>query len=129
MDQRIEYIDVFNKLEHASGSLKLFTSKYPHYLPFCLNFEMVNSQIVKKFGDTKHKGGGNLPIWIRYEHLGLEFGFLNKDWNDNNNPIVYIKVFKRAEEQTECTLCLKNLKALELSKLPICEKCGLAYCS
>jgi hypothetical protein len=101
-------------MKQKEGSTNsLFTGLYPYSLPFFINFEMRNREIVMKFGDTKHKGGGSLPIWIRYEHIGLEFGFQGKDWNDAENPIVYIKVFKRAEEQTECTLCLKNLKALE----------------
>ena len=61
------------------------------------------------FGDTKDKGGGSLPIWIRYDHLGLEFSFEFKDWSDPQNPINHIKIFKPTKSQTECTLCLKDL--------------------
>ena len=43
---------------------------------------MKNQDVVKKFGDTKDKGGGTLPIWVRYEHIGIEFQFVGKDWND-----------------------------------------------
>lgn len=50
------------------------------------------------FGDTKHKGGGSLPIWVRYDHIGIEFTFLSKDWTDAANPIVHIKVFPKSAD-------------------------------
>jgi hypothetical protein len=107
----LEYLDVFSSLSDNF-------SPYPYQLPFGISFEHTKNQdIVRKFGDTKHKGGGSLPIWIRYEHIGIEFGFQGKVWADAANPIVYIKVFQKtkAEDggQTECTLCLKSLKAIE----------------
>ena len=35
------------------------------------------------FGDSKEKGGGSIPVWINYEHIGISFNFLNKNWNDD----------------------------------------------
>jgi hypothetical protein len=67
---------------------------------------------VRRFGDSKEKGGGTIPIWIRYEHLGVEFQFQSKDWNDTANPIEHIKLFLPSETQKECTLCLKSLLML-----------------
>lgn len=39
-----------------------------------------------------------MPIWINYEFLGIGFNFLTNDWNDNNNPITDITIFKPKEE-------------------------------
>lgn len=73
---------------------------------------MKNQDIVKKFGDTKDKGGGTVPIWIRYEHIGVEFQFVGTNWSDIQNPIEHIKLFSPTKQQTECTLCLKSLLAI-----------------
>jgi hypothetical protein len=43
---------------------------------------MNNQDIVRRFGDTKEKGGGSVPVWLSYEHLGIGFTFLNKNWED-----------------------------------------------
>lgn len=59
---------------------------------------MKNQEVVKRFGDTKDKGGGTIPIWVRYEHLGIEIGFKNRDWNDTANPIDHIKIFPKTVE-------------------------------
>ena len=68
---------------------------YPYQLPYSLNLGMVNSEVVKIFGDTKDKGGGSLPIWVRYEHLGIEFTFESNIWDKTDNAINHIKLFKR----------------------------------
>ena len=81
------------------------------------------------FGDTKHKGGGSLPIWVRYDHIGIEFGFQGNNWADTANPIVCIKVFPKAlEGQTECSLCLKSLKNIDEQKIAKCPGCDLSFC-
>ncbi len=88
--------------------------------------------VVRIFGDTKHKGGGSLPIWLRYDHIGMDFGFLFKDWADAANPIAYIKIFAKSDEpQTECTLCLKSFKSLDSNNFghARCEGCGLMFCN
>ena len=48
---------------------------------------------MRRFGDTKEKGGGSIPVWISYEHLGISFNFLSKNWSDDQNPITDITVF------------------------------------
>ena len=48
---------------------------------------------MRRFGDTKDKGGGSVQIWVKYESIGLEFTFEGKDWNDVANPINNIKIF------------------------------------
>ena len=46
---------------------------------------MKNTDIVRRFGDSKDKGGGSIPIWINYENFGIQFTFQSKDWNDTCN--------------------------------------------
>jgi hypothetical protein len=53
---------------------------------------------VRCFGDTKDKGGGSEPIWLKYEHLGIQVTFVNKDWADAENPISIIKFFKKTKD-------------------------------
>ena len=86
-----------------------------------------NEAVVKKFGDTKDKGGGTIPIWVRYEHLGVEVQFKEKDWSDAANPIDHIKLFKKTKEQSECSLCLKSLLSTQTMVCP--TGCSLRFCS
>ena len=81
--------------------------------------------MVRRFGDTKDKGGGSVQIWVKYESIGLEFTFEGKDWNDVANPINNIKIFTPTKQQTECTLCLKDLRLLDRSRISKCGGCGL----
>ena len=51
---------------------------------------------MRKFGDSPHKGGGmkaQMQIFVRYEHLGVEFTFNTLSWDDNKSLISIIKVF------------------------------------
>jgi len=70
-------------------------SQYTKELPYKLNFSLVNTDIVQYFGDSKSKGGGNYPIWISYDHLGIEVHFLNMVWADNKNPITFFCLFDK----------------------------------
>ena len=100
---------------------------FPYKLPYKLTFKLRSEDVVKRFGDTKDKGGGSVPIWVKYEHLGVEVQFRGKDWNDAANPIDHIKFFKATKDQTECSLCLKPL--LGTQKLPCLYGCSLRFCS
>jgi len=90
---------------------------------------MVNKKVVEIFGDTPKKKGGNVPIWLCYENLGIEFNFLNNSWNDTENPIIFICICKPLDNQKtlNCNLCLNQIK----EKSFCCEnKCNLViYCS
>ena len=70
---------------------------------------MKNQDIVRRFGDSKDKGGGSIPVYISYEHLGVSFNFLSKDWSDQQNPITDLTLFIPKESQKLCSLCLKPL--------------------
>ena len=72
--------------------------KYKYTLPLNLTLDLKNQDIVRRFGDSKEKGGGKIPIWINYEHLGITFNFLSNDWNDDQNPITDITFFIPSKE-------------------------------
>ncbi len=83
----IDFITVYNE------NIDKF-SRCPFKLPYGLTFDQKNQDVVRKFGDSKEKGGGSIPIWLNYEHLGLSFQFLSKDWADAYNPITHITIFR-----------------------------------
>ena len=67
-------------------------------LPNNLNWDLRNQDIVRRFGDSIQKGGGAIPVWITYEHLGIGFTFLNSSWEDSANPITHITLFSRSKQ-------------------------------
>ena len=44
--------------------------KYKNKLPYSINFNMKNVDIIQLLGDTPKKGGGNYPIFLNYPNLG-----------------------------------------------------------
>jgi hypothetical protein len=87
---------------------------------------MVNKNIVEIFGDTINKKGGNTPVWLSYENLGIEFNFLNSSWSDTANPIIFICIFKPSKNKFNCNLCLKEINEINYCK----KKCNkVFYCS
>ena len=60
----VEFVTLYNE------SVDKF-QKYQYKLPYGLSLEVKNQEIVRKFGDSKEKGGGSIPIWINFEHLGI----------------------------------------------------------
>ena len=103
--------------------------KYPYELPFRITWENNNQDIVKKLGDSKVKGGGSIPVWINYEHLGIKVEFLRSSWEDIENPLSSITLFRPTKKQTECTLCLKPLPEAFHIEENRCSKCKLCFCS
>jgi hypothetical protein len=97
---------------------------YKSEIPYGFNFKMVSKEIIYLFGDTKTKGKAS-EIWISYPHLGIEFTFLNKIWEDSDNPVIFICLFKKDEiAASYCSVCLKDKVEY------ICEKCKVVrYCS
>lgn len=68
--------------------------KYLAPLPLELSFDLLNSQIVSKFGEPDKKGGEVMPVWISYETKGLQIDFINKSFEDNKNPVSHFTFFK-----------------------------------
>jgi hypothetical protein len=84
--------------------------QYKGLLPYNLNFQMKNKNIVEYLGDTTKKGGGTHPIWLSYDHLGFEVTFLGKVWTDTENPITHICIFNKEQNISQsyyCSVCLK----------------------
>jgi hypothetical protein len=99
---------------------------YKSELPYGLNFKFLNRDIISYLGDSKTKGSAS-GIWISYPHLGLELTFLNKVWEDSENPIIFISLFKPEVKALDyCSVCLNNLTQKPLK----CSQCDyVAYCS
>jgi hypothetical protein len=101
--------------------------QYKGKIPYNVSWDLRNKQIVEKFGDTKSKGGGSVPIWLAYKRLGVEFTFLGKIWEDLENPIIHICIFI-PEDNNECSVCLSEI---DTNTLVECNnKCRIVqYCS
>lgn len=87
-------------------------TKYPFALPYRISFDMKNVHIVQHLGDTPKKGGGKEPIFLSYPHLGIEITFLSSNWNDLDNPIIYISQFVIDTNELYCSTCTKKLNQL-----------------
>jgi hypothetical protein len=105
-------------------------NKFSFNLPYKLVWSYTNKTIVEIFGDTKVKQGGNVPLWLSYPHLGIEFTFLGKSWSDINNPIIFITLFNKEIDNSKfiCCVCLKEVKDNKPNTCP--NDCHLVnYCS
>ena len=101
-------------------------SKYKGKLPYNLSFEEKNVNIVEYLGDTKKKGGGKYPIFLCYPFLGLEIKFLSPNWNDLQNPIIFICIFPKNNREKYCGVCTNIIN----NEMFYCNKCKLIfYCS
>eukprot|EP01135_Chromosphaera_perkinsii_P004601 Nk52_evm1s291 gene=Nk52_evmTU1s291 len=67
--------------------------QYKGALPYHLDWQDVNANVVRKFGEPSDKGGGRIPVWISYDNKGLQVDFKSIDWNDVNNPMTCITIF------------------------------------
>ena len=140
-DKMIESIFLYNKdIEGYSEYCPISTGK----LPYSLNMEMRAYEIICKLGDTKEKGGGSLPIWLRYPSLGIEFTFIGKQWDDPHNPLAFITLFKGRDnwinyrngggagdllqggDEVRCAVCLNAVPLVGYVECP-CRL--LIYCS
>ena len=119
--------NILNAIFFYNDNIEKF-SKYKGMLPYNLDIEkMKNVNIVEYLGDTPNKGGGKYPIFLSYKYLGIEITFLGCNWNDLENPIVYISLYKKEENNIFCCVCLKkvNKKYIECD-----NNCGIVfYCS
>ena len=114
----LESIILYNQSIHGY-------KQFNQQLPYNLSWNFKNLDIVSKFGDSKIKGGGKgSNIWIAYEEHGIEFNFLNKLWDDIENPIIFITLFKPKKNNT-CSVCLN-----EINQIFKCDNCSLIkYCN
>jgi hypothetical protein len=101
-------------------------SCYQGSIPYCLSFDMNNSEIVGFLGEPKKKsGGGTVPISLSYERLGIDITFLSPVWSLLDNKIGFICCFfpKKEEKNVICGVCGKESSSF-------CANCQLiSYCS
>ena len=84
--------------------------KYKNKLPYSINFDMKNVDIIQLLGDTPKKGGGNYPIFLNYPNLRIEINFIGKDWSDLNNTISFIILFNdNKNEELYCSVCTNKI--------------------
>lgn len=70
--------------------------KYQGELPHGLRVDMTNMEVVTVLGepDTKFGGSRKGPITIGYENKGLQIAFVGDSWDDVNNPIDCITLYR-----------------------------------
>jgi len=102
--------------------------QFPGKLPYILNFDMVNTDIVSFLGEPNQKNGGRtVPISISYERLGIEFTFLLPIWDITDNKLGFVCLFPKVKGNENkvniCALCRKEA-------ISLCSQCQLVnYCS
>jgi hypothetical protein len=115
---------------YNEGAFK--NKQYKEIIPYNITWKMLNKDIVSKFGDTIKKGGGNVPIFLNYPRLGIEFNFVGKAWHDVENPLSHINLFKKdlgEELKLNCNVCLKSIDSFD-DALTCKNKCEfIYYCS
>jgi len=101
---------------------KAFTGK----LPYHLDFDMNNADVVSFLGEPNKKmGGRTVPISIAYEKQGIEFTFVSPIWDIADNKLNFVCLFPKgkSEDVVICALCRKSASSF-------CSQCRLvAYCS
>lgn len=119
--------EIFNSVFIYGKNDKKFKA-YEGELPYSLNFDMRNGDVVGFFGEPNRKNGGRtVPISISYERAGIEFTFLSPVWEIADNRLCFICLFpKDSNSQNSkviCGLCGKDASSF-------CSQCNLvAYCS
>ena len=101
--------NILNSIFYYNEGIQHF-KEYKGVLPYNISLsKMKNVDIVKYLGDTPKKGGGKYPIYLNYSHLGIEITFLNSNWNDTDNPIIFISIFEKDKSRYYCALCTKQI--------------------
>jgi len=101
---------------------------FPGKLPYFLNFDMVNADVVSFLGEPNQKNGGRtVPISISYDKLGIEFTFLLPIWDITDNKLGFVCLFPKVNNTENkvniCALCRKDAGS-------VCSQCKLvSYCS
>ncbi len=132
--------NVLRSVHCYSGVEKPFARYKGGGLPAGLTLGLKGWAVVGRYGDTSKKGGGKIPVWLEYPHLGFQLSFQGSSWEDQNNVIVSmcifipegnVKDFRRGAAKEcfgvrECSVCLKPIKEAKV----FCPSCKLVfYCS
>ncbi|ORY01404.1 hypothetical protein K493DRAFT_298409 [Basidiobolus meristosporus CBS 931.73] len=84
------------------GAFHFYNQGVDDYLGFCgtlpeeLSMNMKAWEIVEKLGEPSKKGGGikGVPVWILYEPKGLQINFVGTSWDDKDNAIAFVTLYK-----------------------------------
>lgn len=119
----LEYKDNVFTTAYLYGKHDKKFKNYTGILPYYLNFDLDNSQIVGFFGEPNKKNGGHtVPINIQYEQLGLDFTFVSPIWDLIPNYISFISLYEKNTDPNNiiCNLCRKKAESC-------CGQCRITY--
>ena len=101
-------------------------------LPFGLEWNQNNVEIIGKFGEPDKKISSKaLGIEITYERFGVSIEFVNHDWNDLDNKMKSLILFKSLQESMfELSSSTRFCSWCEKVSRFRCSKCKIFnYCS
>lgn len=118
-----------------SANILKYISIFPDYtglLPFGLDFNEKNTNIVRRLGEPDKKiSSRSLGIEITYLRLGLSIEFMNFDWEDLENPIKSLILFMGQAQDPFAYG--KGCKICSFCCREACKRCGQCkmffYCS
>jgi hypothetical protein len=90
---------VYEKVNGTLDSIHIYNHgcygyhMYNGTLPCNLDWKMKNREVVAQLGEPDKKGGESIPVWISYESRGIQIDFVNKSFDDVQNPIAFITCF------------------------------------
>ena len=128
-------VEYYNKtgcsLATEQGVLKyiVLDHNYNGLLPYGITWTQKNSNIVRRFGEPDKKISSQaLGIEITYVEMGISIEFCSSNWEDRNNPIKSIVLFKGTVENPfgyliNCNLC----SFCHLQADRVCSACKLIY--
>lgn len=69
---------------------------YKGTLPYKLDMNMYNAQVVELLGEPSKKAPYNhvAPIWIEYSEQGITINFKYRSYEDTDNPITSLALFR-----------------------------------
>lgn len=79
---------------------------YEGKLPYGIDFSRNLKSVIEQFGEPNEKGGGRMmPVWVSYDHLGMEIQFQGSQFQDPKNPISHISIFPECNQDPKSVLC------------------------
>lgn len=92
---KLTFIHIYNDESDNKDAQKFF-KKFKNDLNLNnLDISDTIEKIVGKLGQPDRKGASRLmPIWISYEKLGIQIEFYDTKWENPNNSIHFLTLFK-----------------------------------
>jgi hypothetical protein len=128
-DDVVDYVILYSA--HHRG-----VSQYAGPLPYGLVWSQRNSDIVRRLGEPEKKTAGgyaHIGIELTYTPLGLTLEFINNDWNDAENPLKTVVLFRPSVVLPLPFSMTADIRLCQVCRQPAslrCSRCRLFnYCS